>query len=91
MIRTWPRCRRNTGPPHDEARRCRHCAVPYVGGTGSKVRPALVVQNDKDNTRLPNTIVLQITGNIQRAHEPTQVLIDVKTPEGQQTGLRDGP
>jgi mRNA interferase MazF len=40
---------------------------PYPSGTGSKVRPALVVQNDRDNTRLLNTIVVQITGTTHRA------------------------
>ncbi len=60
---------------------------PFLKG-GSKVRPALVVQNDRDNARLPSTIVAQITGNIQRTHEPTQVLIDVNTPEGKKTGLQ---
>jgi mRNA interferase MazF len=60
---------------------------PYAGG-GSKVRPALVVQNDRDNTRLLNTIVAQITSVTRRALEPTQVLILLATPEGRQSGLR---
>lgn len=61
---------------------------PYSGGTGSKVRPALVIQNDRDNIRLTNTIVAQITGTTHRALEATQVLIDLNTPEGRQSGLR---
>jgi mRNA interferase MazF len=60
---------------------------PYTSGTGSKVRPALVIQNDRDNARLVNTIVAQITGTTHRALEPTQVLIEVGTPEGRQSGL----
>ena len=60
---------------------------PYSDGSGSKVRPALVVQNDRDNHRLTNTIVALITGNISRAGEPTQLLIDVTTAEGSQSGL----
>jgi mRNA interferase MazF len=60
---------------------------PYGGG-GSKVRPALVIQNDKDNTRLLNTIVAQITSVTRRALEPTQLLILLGSPEGQQSGLR---
>jgi mRNA interferase MazF len=61
---------------------------PYTT-SGSKVRPALVVQNDRDNQRLPNTMVAQITSNVQRAlTEPTQYLIDLGRPEGQQSGLR---
>ena len=34
---------------------------PYPSGGGAKVRPALVVQNDRDNRRLVNTIIVQIT------------------------------
>src|SRR5271165_155738 len=60
---------------------------PYADGSGSKVRPALVVQNDRDNQRLTNTIVALITKNVSRVHEPTQLLIDVSTPEGRQSGL----
>ncbi len=40
---------------------------PYAVGTGLKVRPALVVQNDRDNGRLATTIIVQITGNTRRA------------------------
>ncbi|HEY7315404.1 MAG TPA: type II toxin-antitoxin system PemK/MazF family toxin [Gemmataceae bacterium] len=61
---------------------------PYTRGAGSKVRPALVVQNDRDNVRLVNTIIAQITGTTHRALEPTQVLIDLNTSEGQQSSLR---
>ncbi len=61
---------------------------PYSGGRSSKVRPALVVQNDKDNGRLVNTIVAQITSSTRRAVEPTQLLIELATPEGKQSGLR---
>jgi len=60
---------------------------PYTDGSGSKVRPAVIVQNDTDNQRLTNTIVALITKNVSRVHEPTQLLIDVSTPEGQQSGL----
>lgn len=61
---------------------------PFTGGTGTKVRPVLVVQNDRDNVRLVNTIVVQITSVTRRVLEPTQLLIQVNTPEGQQSGLR---
>lgn len=61
---------------------------PFAGRAGSKVRPALVVQNDRDNGRLLNTIVAQITSVTRRSGEPTQVLIDMTTPDGQQSGLR---
>lgn len=61
---------------------------PYTQGSGSKVRPALVIQNDRDNVRLVNTIVCQITGTTHRALEASQVFIDLNTPDGQQSGLR---
>lgn len=61
---------------------------PYAGGGGAKVRPALVIQNDRDNQRLVNTIIVQITNLTRRSLEPTQLLIELATPEGQQSGLR---
>lgn len=61
---------------------------PFASGTSSKVRPALVIQNDRDNVRLVNTIIAQITGTTHRALETTQALIDLNTPEGRQSGLR---
>jgi mRNA interferase MazF len=60
---------------------------PYADGTGSKVRPALVVQNDVDNRRLKQTILAMITGNTRHAREPTQLLIDTPTPDGKASGL----
>lgn len=60
---------------------------PFTGGIGGKARPALVIQNDRDNSRLMNTIVAMITSRIHRSGEPTQVLIDLSTPDGQRTGL----
>lgn len=60
---------------------------PFASGAGGKRRPVLVVQNDADNQRLRNTVVIQITSNIRRAGEPTHLLIEIATPEGQQSGL----
>jgi mRNA interferase MazF len=60
---------------------------PFSSGTGKKPRPALVVQNDHDNARLTNTIVVMITSVTRRALEATQLLIDVTTPDGALTGL----
>ena len=61
---------------------------PYASGSGGKVRPALVVQNDRDNQRLTNTIVVQITSVTRRALETTQLFVEVSTPVGQLSGLR---
>jgi mRNA-degrading endonuclease toxin of MazEF toxin-antitoxin module len=41
---------------------------PFSDASGSKVRPALVVQADRDNARLSNTIVALITKNTSRVH-----------------------
>ena len=61
---------------------------PYVGGGGGKNRPAVVVQCDRLNRQIANTVVAMITGNLRVVvREPTQFLIDPATPEGQSSGL----
>jgi mRNA interferase MazF len=63
-------------------------AFPFSDGVGTKVRPVLFVQNDGNNRRLKNTIVVMITSTTKRATAaPTQILIDLNTPEGQEAGL----
>ena len=63
-------------------------SFPFASAKGSKVRPALVVQSNHNNTRLANTILVQITTNIGRADkEPTQVLIDPDASTGKTSGL----
>lgn len=59
---------------------------PFASG-GGKLRPAVVVQNDRDNGRLANVILAPITSRTHHSGEPTQRLIDPSTPEGQATGL----
>ena len=54
---------------------------PFTTG-GAKVRPALVVQNDRDNARMTNRIVAQISGNTARVSEVTQHLIDLAAEPG---------
>ena len=62
---------------------------PYSDHTGSKVRPALVVQADAWNQRLDDTILALITSSRhRRVGAATQFVIDVTTAEGQQAGLR---
>ena len=60
---------------------------PFASGAGGKRRPCLVVQNDRDNLRLTNTVVAQITSNLRAAAEPTQLFVAANTPDGQQAGL----
>ncbi len=63
---------------------------PYADGRRGKNRPALVVQNDRDNRRLSNTIVAMISGNVSHAAETTQVLVDPASEAGRSSGLH-GP
>ena len=63
-------------------------AFPYSDGSRGKIRPALVIQSDRNNNRLANTIIAMITGNTKRGgKEPTQFLIDPITPAGKTSGL----
>lgn len=62
---------------------------PYSDQTGSKVRPALVVQADTWNQRLDDTILALITSSrYRRVGAATQFFVDIATADGQQTGLR---
>ena len=62
---------------------------PYSDHTGSKVRPALVVQADMWNQQLDDTILALITSSRRRrVGATTQLFIDMTTAEGRQTGLR---
>ncbi len=62
--------------------------LPYSDQTGSKIRPALVVQCNRNNDRLDDVILVLITSVIGRAStESTQLLVEVGTPEGQLSGL----
>lgn len=62
--------------------------MPYSDRSGVKVRPALVIQNDLNNRRLDDVILALVTSTTHRALlEPTQLLIDITTPEGRQSGL----
>ena len=54
---------------------------PFTTGR-AQVRPALIVQNDRDNGRMANTIVAQISGNLARVHEATQHLIELAVEPG---------
>jgi mRNA interferase MazF len=60
---------------------------PFSDRTGSKVRPALVVQTDALNRRIDDTILAAISRSTHRASS-TQLFVDLATPEGAATGLR---
>jgi mRNA-degrading endonuclease toxin of MazEF toxin-antitoxin module len=61
---------------------------PFASGTGSKVRPAVVIQRNRNNSRLDNTIIAQLTSRTRHARtEPTQLLIEAASAASQQAGL----
>ncbi|RIK86182.1 MAG: transcriptional regulator [Planctomycetota bacterium] len=82
--------RRTAGEPAVTPRRGDVVLVrfPFASGAGGKLRPALVVQNDRDNQRLANVVLAAITTRTHHSGEPTQRLIDPQAPEGANTGLR---
>jgi mRNA interferase MazF len=49
---------------------------PYTDAAQSKVRPAVVVLNDRDNQRLRKTVVAMNTGNLRRRGDPSHLFID---------------
>jgi mRNA-degrading endonuclease toxin of MazEF toxin-antitoxin module len=62
--------------------------IPYHDRPGSKERPAVIVQCDRNNRRLISTLVAGITSNIRHVgREPSQFLVDPSTPEGALSGL----
>lgn len=62
--------------------------IPFTAGTGGKVWPALVVHADRNNAHLNDTIFAIITTTTHRAlNEPTQLLLDVATPDDRQSVL----
>lgn len=62
--------------------------APFTSRAGAKTRPMLVIQNDANNARMANTILAFITTNTSRVRETTQVLLDIQTPDGRASGLK---
>jgi mRNA interferase MazF len=60
---------------------------PFQDQRGEKLRPALIVQHDRENRRLQNTILVMITGNLKDVGQPTTYLVDPSKPEGAGLGL----
>jgi mRNA interferase MazF len=60
---------------------------PFTDARKSKVRPAVVVQNDRDNQKIRKTIIAMITGNLRRRGDPNHLYIDPTDPQGASSGL----
>ena len=63
---------------------------PFQDLSGSKIRPAIVVQNASDNELLADTILAMVTGNLRDANHPAAVYVDPFDGDGIGSGLR-GP
>ena len=61
--------------------------LPFTDTARSKIRPAVIVQNDADNKRFRKTVVAMITGNLRRKSHSSHLLVDPKTPDGASSGL----
>jgi mRNA interferase MazF len=60
---------------------------PFQDVAGSKIRPAVIVQNDVANQGLGNTILAMITGNLKGKGQADVVFVDPSTPDGAKSGL----
>lgn len=60
---------------------------PFTDTKQSKIRPALVVQNDRDNQRIRKTVIAMITGNLRRKGDPSHLYVDPQDPDGSSSGL----
>jgi len=63
-------------------------ALPFVTATTrSKVRPAVIVQNDIGNRFSPNVIVAAISSQLPSRAYPTDLVVRHDSPEATGTGL----
>lgn len=67
-------------------------SFPYTtdeGQTQTKRRPAVIISNDANNSRLDDVLLVPLTSNVTRARrEQTQVEVAMNSPEGKLGGLR---
>jgi mRNA interferase MazF len=63
-------------------------AFPFTDTGQSKVRPAVVIQNDRDNQKIRKTVIAMVTGNLTRKGDPSHLFIDPSNPQGASSGLR---
>jgi mRNA interferase MazF len=61
---------------------------PHTAGTPAKNRPVLVVQGDYYNQRISNVLLASVTSNLARKSDHAHYFIDVATPEGKKSGLK---
>jgi mRNA interferase MazF len=60
---------------------------PFTAPGQSKVRPAPVVENDRDNQKIRKTIIAMIPGNLRQRGDPSHLYVDPNDPGGASSGL----
>ena len=60
---------------------------PHSNLRTAKPRPALIIQADELQTRLPQLIVAMITGRLFRSNHQSRITVLLSSPEGRQSGL----
>ena len=62
---------------------------PFSDGSGAKVRPALVLQSNRENQRLASTVVAMISSNLNLVgRDAGHILIDPQSDDGRQSGFK---
>ena len=61
---------------------------PHPSGQRGNKRPAVVVQADAYASIVNTVVVAEVTKNLAMKDDPACLFIDVSTPEGKATGLR---
>jgi mRNA-degrading endonuclease toxin of MazEF toxin-antitoxin module len=61
---------------------------PHPSGQRGKKRPAVVIQSDAYASIVNTVVVAEVTKNLAMKDDPACLFIDVTTPEGKATGLR---
>lgn len=63
-------------------------SFPYVTEpTRTKVRPAVIIQNDVGNRFSPNLIIAAISSQLPKRQYPTNLIVHQDSPEAEGTGL----
>lgn len=60
----------------------------FKGGRGKK-RPVVAVQADRYNTLARSVLVAEVSKNLSMVGDPGFLEIDISTPDGQATGLKN--
>src|SRR5438105_11406789 len=60
---------------------------PHPSGQRGKKRPAVVVQSDTYASTVGTVVVAEVTKNLTMQADPACLFIDVRTVDGQATGL----